>query len=69
MMMTWLDEAKAEGRKEGQKDLIVQLLTERFGPLPSQIRRRIAAIRSVHRLRELATQVVQVRSLQELTLE
>lgn len=81
MMMTWVDEIKAEGREEGLKkglekgqykgmqELVVRLLTQRFGPLPARIKRRITATRSVQKLQSLADQVLRIRSLQELAFE
>ena len=78
MMMTWMDEIKAEGQKEGQRkgmrkgvqkgmqNLLMHQLTQRFGPLPTRVRQRIIDTKSVKKLQELADQILCVQSLQEL---
>jgi hypothetical protein len=39
----WLAQGKAEGKTEGKADALLCLLTERFGPPPAPVRRRIRA--------------------------
>lgn len=75
-MMTWADRMMAKGRRENQREnatrnrqLLVRLLTQRFGEIPPPVRRRIGSIRSFERLAQLAEQVFVVKSFRELGLE
>ncbi len=83
MMMTWADRIEAKGRAagrdeghkeglaEGRKgvyDLVLHLLSQRFGRVPASIKRRIEAISSVQELTRLAESVLKVDSLEELGL-
>lgn len=75
-MMTWADRMMAKGRRETQREnatrnrqLLVRLLTQRFGEIPPPVRRRIGSIRSFERLAQLAEQVFVVKSFRELGLE
>jgi len=75
MMMTWAEKMEAKGREEGLAegrksvhDLVLRLLSQRFGTLPAGIKRRIEAISSVQELTRLAESVLKVDSLEELEL-
>ncbi len=75
MMMTWAEKMEAKGREEGLaegrksfRDLVLHLLSQRFGTLPASIKRRIEAISSVQELTRLAESVFKVDSLEELGL-
>ena len=75
MFMTWRDEVKAEGRQEGKaegtekmRDVVFQLVTQRFGDLSESTRRAIFAITSLDELAELAKRVLLVESLEELRI-
>lgn len=57
-----------QGRTEGQRDLVLRLLNERFGSLSTDVRRRVSAIDSVNELTRLATRTLTVKSLKELGL-
>lgn len=57
-----------QGAEKGARTLLLRLLTQRFGELPSTVRRRVGAIRSFDRLTGLAERVFAVRSLEELGL-
>lgn len=72
-----------EGRKEGEQEgrrrerertvrslrpLLLDLLGERFGPLPEAVRRRVEEIDSVERLTRLARKGLSARSLEEMGL-
>ena len=61
-------EGKEEGRVEGRREMLLQLLSGRFGSLPSVARRRVAAMTSAEELTRLATEVHQVESLEDLGL-
>jgi hypothetical protein len=64
MAMTWSEKIKATA----QKDLLLVLLTERFGPLPESARRQVEEIGSFPRLTRLAKRVLTAGSLDEMGL-
>jgi hypothetical protein len=72
----WLNGAERKGRKEGRQEgqiegmrqLLVRLLEQRFGVLPSAARRRVRAISSAKKLEELADRALVAGSLAELGL-
>ena len=77
MAMTFADEMKAEGRQEGieegiekgvekMRNVVVDLLSQRFGRLSESTRHRIAALTSLDELAELARNVLKVDSPEEL---
>ena len=80
MITTWaermetkgLERGRKEGRREGRQqatlDLVLRLLTQRFGQLPAGVRRQVTAIDSVEDLGRLAERVYQAGSLEELGL-
>ena len=63
-----LEKGEAKGRAEGQRDLVLDLLKQRFGSLSSEARSRLSAIESTEELTRLAAKAFQVRSLEELGL-
>ena len=68
MIEWWQEEGLEKGRKEGQRDIVLRLLRERFGSLSSEARRRVSNIESAEELTRLAARVYQVQSLEELGL-
>ena len=83
MELTWADRLRAEGWKSGQEEgrrrerekavralrpLLLQVLGERFGPLPPRVSERIEEIDSVERLTRLARRALTARSLEEMRL-
>ena len=48
------------------REILLQLLERRFGPLPEEKRRRLEAITSHTRLKRLADQILTAKSLQEM---
>jgi len=73
MMMTFADEMKAEGRREGVqegierlRDVVLDLMAQRFGDLSERSRRAVASIKSLDELADLAKKVLQVNSPEEL---
>lgn len=40
---TWLEQGRAEGRLEGERQMLIRLLDMRFGPLSDRYRTRIEA--------------------------
>ncbi|HEV7785600.1 MAG TPA: DUF4351 domain-containing protein [Thermoanaerobaculia bacterium] len=69
-MITWAEkiEAKAEerGLQQGMRELLLQMLTTRFGPLPSDVREHLAAIHSTEELSLLGRRLLSAGSLGEL---
>ncbi|HEX3556436.1 MAG TPA: Rpn family recombination-promoting nuclease/putative transposase [Thermoanaerobaculia bacterium] len=61
-------EGQKEGQVEGMRRLLLQLLDQRFGPLPRRVRQRVEEISSLEVLSELARRVLQAGSLQEMGL-
>ena len=57
-----------QGRAEGIRDMVLRLLSQRFGALSSEARRRIAAITSADELGKLAESVYAADSLKDLGL-
>jgi hypothetical protein len=75
MITTWADDIRAEGRQEGlekgmekMRGVVLDLLSQRFGRLSAQPRRRIADIASLDDLADLARKGLRVDSLEELRL-
>jgi len=72
MMTTWADDIEAKGlqkgRLQGMRDLVLYLLTQRFGDPSEQVRRHIGAITSSRELTRLAERLGQVSSAEELGL-
>lgn len=82
MWMTWSERMMEQGRREGirlgekkgqqqgkqagMRELLLHLLTQRFGPLPESVRGQVEAITSTRRLTSLAGKVLKARSLREL---
>ncbi len=63
-----LQKGLEKGRLQGMRDLVLHLLTERFGAPSDRARRRIASITSSQELTRLAERLVQVDSAEELGL-
>ena len=65
-----LKEGRREGRREGEvtgmRDLLLQLMTTRFGPLPAGVRLQVEEISSKQELRKLARKILAAKSLQHL---
>jgi hypothetical protein len=71
-LIEWRNEARREGRQAGQVEgmrlLLLQLLEQRFGALPPQVRRKVKGLSSTKRLGELAKRVLVAGSLAEMGL-
>ena len=67
-----LKEGRREGRREGElsgmRELLLQVMTTRFGRLPDGVRRRVEEISSKQELRKLGRKVLAATSLQHLGL-
>jgi len=61
-------EGLEQGREQGQRELLLHLLTRRFGPLPEATRQRVQALTSSEELSGLAERVLDAPSLDDLGL-
>lgn len=79
MGLTWLEEAEAKGVKKGVKiatqknadrmrQAVLRMIEQRFGPVPPPVQKKLAKVRSIEPLAELAEKVLVVDSFQELGL-
>lgn len=80
MEMTWADRLRQEGREEaresalqegiekGKRELILDLLQHRFGPLPKASVKRVQALTSSEELSRLAARVLDAPNLEDLGL-
>ncbi len=59
------DEGRVEGRSTAVQDLLLDLVSERFGACSDRLRDRVGAIRDEARLRQLARAVLTVPTLSE----
>jgi len=74
--MSWGDRLREEGRKEGRKEglldgerkILLLMLTLMFGPLPDDIVQRIRAITDEKILKEVSQQLLQAKSLADLKI-
>jgi predicted transposase/invertase (TIGR01784 family) len=68
----WNDEARKEGRREGQiqarREVLLEQMTLRFGHLPANVRRQIEGISSLQELRKLGRKVLRAKTLQDMGL-
>jgi hypothetical protein len=60
------EQGQREGREHGQRELLLHLLTRRFGPLPEATRQRVQALTSPEELSRLAERVLDAPSLDDL---
>jgi flagellar biosynthesis/type III secretory pathway protein FliH len=75
-LIEWRNDARREGREEGRNAgqvegmrlILLQLLEQRFGALPPQVRRKVKSLSSTKRLGELAKRVLVAGSLAEMGL-
>ena len=73
-----LKEGLKEGREEGRqvraeavrslREVVLELLGQRFGAVPAKVKRKIEKIDSMDRLSEMAKKVLVVQSLDEMGL-
>jgi uncharacterized protein DUF4351 len=63
-----LQVGRKTGQVEGMQRLLLRLLGQRFGTLPSGVKKRVRAITSLSRLEELALRVLSTGSLAEIGL-
>ena len=75
MQMTWSEKMEAKGRNEGRaegvrsmREVVLELLGQRFGAVPTKVKRKVEKIDSMDRLTEMAKKVLVVQSLDEMGL-
>ena len=72
MEMTWADriahDARVQGWEEGRRDLLLEQLERRFGPLPARTVERVRALSSADELSRLAARVLDAPTLEDLGL-
>jgi predicted transposase YdaD len=64
----WRRQAIREGQVSGMREMLLQLMTARFGRLPAGIRLKVEEISSKQDLRKLARKALTAKSLQQLGL-
>jgi len=67
MRATWFEEGEAKGRELERRQILQELLEERFGPLDPAVRERLQSLPS-ERLTQLLRAVVKAKSLEDLGL-
>ena len=71
-LIKWRVQARKEGHHEGllagRRDQLLEMMTQRFGRLPAEVRRQVEAISSVQELRKLGRKVLRAKSLEEMGL-
>jgi hypothetical protein len=66
--LSWKDEMMIEGQRQGIRDVLLEQMEQRFGPVPDDIRSRVEEIHSIDRLKRLARKVLIAKSLKGLRL-
>lgn len=70
--LTWVDRALQEGRQEGvqagMRQLLLLLLTQKFGDLPAEFVERLNAITDPATFAQLSSQVLTAQRLADITL-
>jgi hypothetical protein len=65
-------EGRREGRREGQiqalREMLLDLLAQRFGRLPAHVRPQVERISSLQELRKLGRKVLRAKTLQDMGL-
>ncbi len=64
----FLRRGRQEGRIEGMRRMLVRLMEERFGPLPSSVRHSLEAVSSPRKLERLFGQALKADSLAQVGL-
>lgn len=63
-----MEKGIAEGEQRGKRELLLDLLARRFGPLPDATVQRVRALTSSEELSRLAERVLDARKLDDLGL-
>jgi len=54
-----------KGLEQGRREDVLQILTERFGSLPTSVEKRLARVDDVQRLKMLLSRSISAQSLDE----
>ena len=65
---TWLEITWEQGEISGQQKILIKQILTKFGLIANEVIERIKIIKDENILGEIATQILQVQSLDELTL-
>ncbi|HEV8578541.1 MAG TPA: Rpn family recombination-promoting nuclease/putative transposase [Thermoanaerobaculia bacterium] len=65
-LVKWHDLIREEALREGQREMLLQQMTVRFGRLPQEVRSQVEQITSTAELRKLARKVLKAKSLQDM---
>ncbi len=60
-----LEQGREEGREEGERQLILRMLKQRFGPVPVSVRKRIQSFPSA-KLEQVAMRLLEARTLKDV---
>jgi len=63
-----LEKGEEKGEEKGRRDIVLELLERRFGPLPRATVKRVRALTSSEELSRLAARVLDAPSLEDLGL-
>lgn len=66
--MTWSERLRAEGRAEGERKMLLRLLTLMFGEVPGYLVERINTITDEAMLATLAQQILTIKHIEELVI-
>ncbi len=71
-LLRWRDKIHKEALQEGQalslRQMLLDLMTQRFGRLPVRVRRQVEGISSIQELRRLGRRVLRARTLEDMGL-
>ena len=66
--MTWSERLRAEGRAEGERKMLLRLLTLMFGEVPAALVERINTITDEAILATLAQQILTIKRIEDLVI-
>lgn len=76
----WGQKLRKEGRREGRKEgleegqlkgmqkLLLEMLRDRFGPVPQSVRQRLGEVSSQDEMRRISRRILKARSLEDTGL-
>ena len=67
-ILRWEKQFLRKGRVDGMRRMLVRLLEERFGPLPSSVEHSLEVISSPRKLEQLFGQALRAESLAQVGL-
>jgi hypothetical protein len=67
-LIKWRDQIVRETRREDRREVLLEMMTLRFGPVPKDVRLHLDQITSLPELRRLTRRVLTAKSLEEMRL-